>query len=243
MVEAYRTKVTILSAREDFWRGFLDILPILTAAFPIGLLWGTLAVKEGLSPLEAGLASATVFAGAAQFVALDLWRTPAPWLLLSFSVFVVNIRHVLMGASLSRHVGQIPRPLRPFAMFLMVDEVWALAERRALSSPLTAAYYFGLGLPLWINWVAATTIGALLGRGLGDPKAFGFDFAFSAMFIAILAGFWKGPRTGAVLAASGLVAAVTKLMIPGAWYIALGGIAGVITAALLAEPETSADGA
>ncbi len=242
MVEAYRTKVTGFSAREDFWRGLLDVLPILAAAFPIGLLWGTLAVKEGLSPLEAGLTSASVFASAAQFVALDLWRTPAPWLLLSFSVFVVNIRHVLMGASLSRHIGGIPGVLRPLAVFLMVDEVWALAERRALSAPLSAAYYFGLGIPLWINWVAATVIGAVVGRGLGDPQAYGFDFAFSALFIAILAGFWKGPRTGAVLAASGLVAAVTKLLVPGAWYIALGGIAGVIMAALLAEPETSADG-
>jgi 4-azaleucine resistance transporter AzlC len=243
MVEAYRTKVGGLTARADFWRGFLDILPILAAAFPIGLLWGTLAVKQGLSPLEAGLASASVFAGAAQFVAVDLWRTPAPWLLLTFSVLLVNIRHVLMGASLSRHVGNIPRMLRPLAMFLMVDEVWALAERRALAAPLTAAYYFGLGLPLWVNWLVATVIGARVGRGLGDPQAYGLDFAFSALFIAILAGFWKGRRTGAVLVASGLVAAVSKLLIPGAWYIALGGIAGVAVAALIAVPGTETDGA
>ena len=45
-----------------------------------------------------------------------------------------------------------------------------------------------------------------------------------------------------VLAASGLVAAVTKLLIPGAWYIALGGIAGVGVAALFAEPGVEADG-
>lgn len=243
MVEAYRTKIKGFGAREDFWRGCLDILPILAAAFPIGLLWGTLAVKAGLSPLEAGLASGSVFGGAAQFVAVDLWRTPAPWLLLTFSVFLVNIRHVLMGASLSRHIGAMPKTLRPLAIFLMVDEVWALAERRALAAPLTAAYYFGLGLPLWVNWVVATVIGALVGRGLGDPQAYGLDFAFSALFIAILAGFWKGPRTGAVFAASGLVAAVTKLLIPGAWYIALGGIAGVGVAALMAEAGTKVDGA
>ena len=128
-------------------------------------------------------------------------------------------------------------------MFLLVDEVWALAERRALSTPLTAAYYFGLGLPLWINWVISTVIGAMVGGGLGDPAAYGFDFAFTALFIAILASFWKGARTGAVLAASGLVAAATKLLVPGAWYIALGGIAGVAVAALLAQSEVEAGGA
>jgi 4-azaleucine resistance transporter AzlC len=242
MAEAYRTKLTGSTARDDFRRGFLDILPIAAVAFPIGLLWGTLAVKKGLSPFEAGLASASVFAGAAQFVALDLWRAPPPWLLLSFSVFVVNVRHVLMGASLSRHIGGIPKGLRPLVMFLLVDEAWALAERRVLSAPLTAAYYLGLGVPLWINWVAATVIGAVVGRGLGDPQVYGFDFAFTALFITILAGFWKGPRTGAVLATSGIVAAISKLLVPGAWYIVLGGIAGVGMAALLARPEVEADG-
>ena len=62
------------------------------------------------------------------------------------------------------------------------------------------------------------------------------------LFIAILASFWKGPRTGAVLAASGAVAALAKLAIPGAWYIVLGGLAGVATAALLSAPEGAAHG-
>jgi 4-azaleucine resistance transporter AzlC len=243
MAETHRPQVTpSLSGRGEFWRGFIDIFPILAAAFPIGLLWGTLAVKKGLSPLEAGLVSASVFAGAAQFVALDLWRTPVPWLLLTFSVFVVNIRHVLMGASLSRHIGHVPKAMQPLVMFLMVDEVWALAERRALTRSLSWSYYLGMGLPLWINWLVATLIGAVLGRGLGDPAAYGFDFAFSALFIAILAGFWKGPRTGAVLAASGIVAALTKLLVPGALYIALGGLAGVAMAALLWRPEDEVNG-
>jgi 4-azaleucine resistance transporter AzlC len=244
MAETHRTAVSRpLSWRQEFRRGFLDILPILAAAFPIGLLWGSLAVGKGLSPLEAGLVSASAFGGAAQFVAIDLWRDPVPWLLVTFSVFVVNIRHVLMGASLSRHIGEIARPMRPIVMFLMVDEVWAFAERRAFAGRLTWSYYLGLGLPLWINWVVATVVGAMIGRGLGDPAVYGFDFAFSALFIAILAGFWKGPKTGAVLAVAAGVSALTKLLVPGAWYIAFGGIAGVAVAAFLARPEDDTDGA
>ena len=84
-------------------------------------------------------------------------------------------------------------------------------------------------------------VGAVAGAWLKDPAAFGFDFAFSALFIGILAGFWKGPRTGAVLAASAVVAATAKLTIPGAWYIVLGGLAGVLIAVLLhAEKEEEA---
>jgi 4-azaleucine resistance transporter AzlC len=231
----------IMRWQEEFRRGALEILPILLAAFPIGLLWGTLAVNKGFSPLETGLASAGIFGGAAQFVAIDLWRDPVPWLLLVFSVFVVNARHVLMGASLSRRMGHIAPRLRPFVMFLLVDEVWALAERRALQRPLTWSYYLGLGLPLWVNWIIASVLGAVIGRSLGEPAAYGFDFAFSALFIAILASFWKGPKTGAILAASGSVAALAKLFIPGAWYIVLGGLAGVVLAAVTNGPG-EADG-
>jgi 4-azaleucine resistance transporter AzlC len=222
----------------DFRQGVTDIAPVIVAATPIGLLWGTLAAAKGLSPLEAGLISATVFAGAAQFVAIELWREPAPWLLLTVTVFIVNIRHILMGASLSRHMDNIAPRWQPLILLMMADENWAFSERRALVAPLTLAYYAGLTVPMMVVWTTSSVIGALAGRSLGDPAAFGFDFAFSAVFIGILAGFWKGPRTGAVLAASAITAALAKLYVPGAWYIVIGGFAGVAMAAVLHDEVT-----
>ena len=94
---------------------------------------------------------------------------------------------------------------------------------------------------MWLVWTSASLAGAIAGRSLGDPAAYGFDFAFSAMFIAILAGFWRGPRTGAVLAMSALAAALAKLVIPGAWYIVIGGGAGVLVAALLHGEDDGQD--
>jgi 4-azaleucine resistance transporter AzlC len=217
--------------------GMLDMAPFVAAAAPMGLLFGTLAAGKGLSPLEAALMSATVFGGAAQFVAIDLWRDPAPWGLLTLTAFIVNIRHVLMGTSLARHMALFRPRWRPLAMFVLVDEVWAFAERRALQGPLSPAYYWGMGAVMWTQWVLGSTIGAIVGQSLGDPAAFGFDFAFTAMFICILAGFWRGPRTGAVLAASAAAAALTKLAVPGAWYIMTGAAAGVTMAVALAGPN------
>lgn len=222
----------------EFRQGVIDILPVIAAASVIGLLWGTLAASKGLSVLETGLMSLGVFAGAAQFVAIELWKDPAPWLFLTMTVFIVNIRHVLMGASLSRHMGNIPSVWHAPLLYMMADENWAFAERRALTQPLTLPYYLGLSIPMVTTWTVTSIIGALAGAWLKQPEAFGFDFAFSALFIGILAGFWKGPKTGAVLAASAVVAAVAKLTIPGAWYIVLGGLAGVLVAVLLhAEQE------
>jgi len=225
----------------EFRQGVIDIFPVIAAASVIGLLWGTLAASKGLSPLETGLMSASIFAGAAQFVAIELWQDPAPWLFLTMTVLIVNVRHVLMGASLSRHMGNIPSGWRAPLLYMMADENWAFSERRALTQPLTLAYYLGLSLPMVITWTVTSVVGALAGAWLKDPAAYGFDFAFSALFIGILAGFWKGPKTGAVLAASAVVAAIVKLTIPGAWYIVLGGLAGVLVAVLLhAEREEEA---
>jgi 4-azaleucine resistance transporter AzlC len=220
------------SARE-FRQGVFEVLPILVAGTPIGLLWGTLAAGKGLSAFETWLMSASVFAGAAQFVAIEVWRDPVPWVLLTVTALIVNIRHVLMGASLSRHMRGIDGRWHPLMMFLMADENWAFSERRALATPLTLSYYFGLALPMWLTWTISSLTGAIVGRSLGDPAAYGFDFAFSAMFIGILAGFWKGPRTGAVLGSSAIAAALAKLLVPGAWYIVIGGIVGMCVAALL----------
>jgi 4-azaleucine resistance transporter AzlC len=219
------------------WRevrqGIADMAPVLVAASPIGLLWGTLAAAHGFSPLEAGLMSALVFAGAAQFVAIELWREPVPILLLTLTALIVNMRHVLMGASLSRHLSHIGKIWHPLIAFLMVDENWAFSERRVLKQRLTLSYFMGMAIAMYLLWVISSVIGAVIGKSLGDPAAFGIDFAFSALFIGILAGFWKGSRTAVVLAASAICAALAKSHIPGAWYIVIGGLAGVLAAALL----------
>jgi 4-azaleucine resistance transporter AzlC len=217
----------------QFRSGALDIAPVLFAATPIGFLWGSLAVGKGLSPVEAALMSLTVFAGAAQFVAIEVWQSPVSWVVAGATALIVNLRHVLMGASLSRHLGGIERRWHSLVAFLLVDESWAFAERRALEKPLTLAYYLGLGLPMALCWTLSSAGGAILGRFIGDPTTFGLDFAFSALFIGILGGFWKGAPTAAVLATSAAAAAAAKLYVPGAWYIVIGGIAGVLAAAAL----------
>lgn len=224
------------SAWTEFRAGMVEMAPFVAAALPMGLLFGTLAAGKGLSPLEAALMSATVFGGAAQFVAIDLWRDPAPWGLLTLTAFIVNIRHVLMGTSMARHMGEFRPRWRPLAMFFMVDETWAFAERRALKGPLPPAYYWGMGAVMYMQWVIGSTVGAVVGQTLGDPAAIGFDFAFTAMFICILTGFWRGLRTGAVLAASGLSAAATYLAVGGAWYIMAGAAAGLAVAVVWADP-------
>ena len=220
----------------DFRAGLKDISPTLLAYAPIAMLWGTMAAAKGFSPLEAFCMSFFVYAGASQFIAVDMWKEPLPVVVLIVTALVVNLRHVLMAASISRHIAGVRRVFHPFMIYVLTDEAWAIAERRALSGPLSLGYYLGVAGPLWPVWFGFSTIGALVGRGLGDVAALG-DFGLAAMFISIIAGFWKGPRTGAVIAASALAAMAAHHWIDGRWYILIGGLAGVLVAALLHTEE------
>lgn len=216
--------------RREAIDGFRAILPLIIAAAPIGFVFGAVATGNGLSPLETVLMSALVFAGGSQFVAMDLWSHPASWTALGFAALLVNLRHVLMGASLERSLGLF-RPWQKLpTLFAMADENWALAEARARTTALTPAYYMGLALPFYLCWVASSLAGALFGALIGDIAVYGLDFAFPAVFIVLLTGFWKGRETGLVLAASGLAALTVHAFVPGAWYIAAGALAGLAAA-------------
>lgn len=224
----------------EFRAGAVAILPAAVAVVPFGLLLGARSVEVGLSPAEVLIMSATVFAGSAQFVVIDLWTVPAPWLFIALTTLLVNIRHVLMGASLAGKLGAFSPVSRPFAAFFMVDEVWAMAERRAMGAMLTRAYYAGLGGLLYVNWLVWTMTGALFGKAIANPHAYGFDFAFTAIFIGLLTGFWRGAPTAWVLAASAAAAVAVKHSIEGPWYIMAGGMAGVTAAMVLWRPARNA---
>jgi 4-azaleucine resistance transporter AzlC len=217
--------------------GLRDIAPVMVAAVPIGMLVGAIAVTKGMSPLEATLMSLLVFAGGAQFAAIELWGYPVPIGALALSTLLVNARHVLMGASLAPKTTRFSGLQRAVGFFFLTDEAWALAERRAVSQALTPAYWFAMAAMLPVAWVGSTALGAVLGALLGEPQRYGADFAFTALFIGLIAGFWKGRVTAVTIAASALVAALLYRLIGPPWHVAAGAAAGIIAAYFAARPD------
>jgi 4-azaleucine resistance transporter AzlC len=227
-----------LSLSSEIRAGLADIAAPALAAVPIGLLFGALATSKGLSPAEVFLMSAMVFAGGAQFAAIEQWVTPAPIAALALGTLLINSRHVLMGTSLAQKMGAFSAAQRFLGFFAMADENWALSERRAALTRLTPAYFFAMLVPFYVNWIGWSTLGALLGPMMGDPARFGADFAFTSLFIGLIAGFWKGRVTAATIAASGIVAALVKVTAGAPWHVPAGALAGVAAAVLMAEPDT-----
>lgn len=223
--------------------GAFDVVPAAVAVIPFALLLGSQAAAKGLTALEMLAMSSIVFAGSSQFLAVELWTDPAPWAALGFAAFLINLRHVLMGASLARRMERFAPWQRLVGAHLMTDETWALAERRALDRPLTPAYWFGAGLTLFVSWQVWTVLGTVLGGLVPEPERYGIDFAFPAVFIALALGFWKGWRTAPVIGASAVAAVATHAVTSGAWYVIAGALAGIAAAVLTTPPETEAEAA
>ena len=126
-----------VSVSSEIRAGLADIAPPLVAAVPIGFLFGAIATAKGLSPAEVLAMSACVFAGGAQFAAIEQWVQPVPILTLVFGTLLINARHILMGASLAPKTALFTPWQRFLGFFAMADENWALSERRAGIARLT----------------------------------------------------------------------------------------------------------
>ena len=229
------------SARSEAWRGLAASLPVMIGFVPFALVFGAQASQKGLGAVEVPLMTGLNFAGGSEFAVIGLWTSPPHVLPLAAVTLLVNSRHLLMGAALAPYLQHLPRRKAFPALFFMCDESWAMgladARRRAAAgvhNAFSLPYYLGAGIGMYLTWVVATAAGAALGPTLGDVEAYGFGMAFPAVFLVMLRGMWKGLRAARPWIVSLVVASVTHLLLPGAWYVAAGAVSGLVSAYLWA---------
>ena len=94
--------------RQMVWAGFRQLIPIAVFVTLFGAAFGLAAVQAGLEDSVVVAMSALVFAGASQFAALELWGPQVPLFTLVITVFAINARHLLMGATLYPWLRYLP---------------------------------------------------------------------------------------------------------------------------------------
>lgn len=232
-----------LSIRDfsEFKRGVKQSIPLLFGITPFALVLGAQATQKGFSTLEVPLLTGLNFAGGSEFAILEMWTNPPHILMLIFITFLINSRHLLMGASLVPYLRHLPNKKVFPALFFMVDESWALglsdAQRNQKQYGLQAAFnmhfYAGVCFSLYLMWVGFTTLGAMIGPNLGDINRFGFDMAFPAVFLVLMRGMWKGYQAALPWVISLISAVLAYLYLPTGWYVPIGALTGILSAFLL----------
>ncbi|WP_224703837.1 AzlC family ABC transporter permease [Devosia aquimaris] len=220
---------------DQFFAGARACIPVVLSVAAYGMVWGVLARGAGLTPLEVLMMSGLVFAGSAQFVALDLW-TARPATLpigpLILAALIINLRYLLITATL--------RPLfRPdqtwkgaLMMGIVSDETWAMTMLEMQRGRGTIAFLLGGGVLAYVCWLLTTLLGYMAGSAIADPATYGLDFAFTATFLVLLFGMWKGKADLLPWAVAALSAIVAAHVVPGTWYVLIGGIAGSLAGAI-----------
>lgn len=216
------------SKESDFIFGIKRAAPIVFGYIPVGFALGVMAADIGLNPLEMGLMSAFVYAGSAQFIAVDMLGSAANAIAIIVTTFLVNLRHLLFSASLAPHFQGIKQKLITFISFFITDESFAVSITDAEQGPLSHTYYLGLYITAYLSWIFSTVLGTKLGSFIPDTKALGFDFALPGMFLVLLCMQLKNTRYVLVSLISGLLSILFIYLIPGNWNVILATVIAAI---------------
>ncbi len=186
--------------------GIFAGIPVFIGYFPIAVTFGLLAVSVKISLLETFSFSVIVFAGASQFVGLNMINAGIGAGEIVLTTFLLNFRHFLMSASLSTRAA-FRRGLIPFVAFGITDETFSVAsmEKREFSE----SYMLGLNFTAYSGWVAGTVAGYVAGDFLPPVLQESISICLYAMFVAILIpAVRKSYRAGIIALIAGLINSV-----------------------------------
>jgi len=170
--------------RRMVWAGFRQLAPISIFVTLFGAAFGLAAVQTGLDDSVILAMSALVFAGASQFAALELWGPQVPLFTLMVTVFAINARHLLMGATLCPWLRQLPPGRRYGVMLIASDANWAMAMQAfnrnrpgfGLLLGGVLAHAYGFALVFWIA-VAVKAVSLVAMLRMREPRAAAGDAA------------------------------------------------------------------
>ncbi len=167
-------------------RIFSPALPVVMGYIPVGFAYGVLGVNAGISTLNTILMSLIVFAGSAQLMATGFFSQGLNPFSIIITTFIVNLRHMLMSASLSSHMKEWKKIEVAGFCYELTDETFAVHSLRFNEGDTAALPAMSINLICQLSWVVGTILGALAGNLISDVKPFALDYALPAMFIALL---------------------------------------------------------
>ncbi|NLO89915.1 MAG: AzlC family ABC transporter permease [Clostridia bacterium] len=209
-------------------KGFLDGIPIALGYWPVAMAYGLLAKSVGLNFFECTTMSVMVFAGASQFMTLNLIASGVGMGEIAAAVFLVNLRHLLMSLSLSPKVLAQHRGIRALLSFGITDETFAVASVK--EKYLSSGYLGALELISYSSWVLGSAAGFAAGAFLPETLQESMGIALYAMFIGLLVPLSKKSRKVLFIGVlAGILNGILGLFISKGWAV----IAAAILAALM----------
>lgn len=170
--------------------GLLDGLVISFGFFPIAMAFGIVAKDFGFSFLEATMCSIMVFAGASQFAAVGLLISGGTIFDVIVLVWLMNMRHFLMGMSLMAIHGKRLVKYKPLLGFGLTDESYTYLSLS--KKDINSRYAILFQSMTYLAWISGTVSGFLLGEYMPIKLSQSLDIALYGMFAALASVAIKG---------------------------------------------------
>ncbi|KMT22190.1 AzlC family ABC transporter permease [Clostridium cylindrosporum] len=170
--------------KNDFINGLKKSLPISLGYFPVSFTFGVMASNLGLSPLIATFISLTNYTSAGQFAGTNLIVTGASFIEIGVTVFLINLRYMLMSFSLSQKIVKVPIVKKLTMAFTITDETYALMALE--DKKVSFNHAMGIMIGPFIAWFIGTLCGAISSSFLSSSMQDAMGIALYAMFLAII---------------------------------------------------------
>ncbi len=216
--------------KKEFKESFTLALPIVIGYFPIAIAFGLLSKNTQLSIRDTSMLSSLVYAGASQFMALDLINAGVSSSSIILATFLLNLRYMIMSASMSVEVRKFDRKHMPLIAFWITDETFSVISFN--KEKISLIFIFTLSVLAYASW----NIGTLVGYGVGEILSESLQASLSVGLYAMFAGllFPEFKRSRPILFISLLSVVIYGLifysnLLSSGWDI----IAGVLVSSLL----------
>ncbi|SFC95720.1 AzlC family ABC transporter permease [Clostridium uliginosum] len=170
---------------DDYIAGLKKGIPIALGYISVSITFGMMAARGGLSPFMALIISMTNLTSAGQFAGIGLIFNTASYLEIALTMFIINIRYMLMSLSLSQKLQRkIPLIQRCVISFGITDETFTLASLE--EGDISSEFMLGIITLPYLGWALGTFIGAITTTILPNSLQDALGIALYAMFIALI---------------------------------------------------------
>lgn len=177
-------QTTRLSNQDAFRTGMRAGIPVAVGYIPIAIAFGLLAKSFDMPNTITLAMSLFIFAGASQFIGVQLIMAGSMYWEILLTTFILNLRHFLMSASLSQRIETISNRFLAAIAFGVTDETFSVASTR--DEATRGHFVLGLNMIAFFAWNIGTWIGVFLAFGLPQSIQASMGIALYAMFIGLL---------------------------------------------------------
>ncbi len=225
--------------REHFFNGIKAALPAALGCIPVGISIGLLAVQADIGKIGGTVMSLLVMAGSSELMAIGMLASGASLFTIILGTFFINLRHLVMSASVWRKVPKASLLQRLTGSFALCDESFAVYS---LSEDDNYFCLLGANTVIYTFFVISTAAGCFLSDILPEIVIDSFGIAFYAAFLGLLLPSVKGNNPlFSVVVVTALLNLLLSMLIPASWAVIVSMLAGVLLGVYFVPDNTKGE--